>query len=188
MPEGWFLSDFHDSDDPGPYRLTRTDRDSTARGKDTQSPRRHPFDPSPFAPTEHPEAQGIASSALLAFARATEEWFGGLHGFMLLRHGHVVASGCWAPYGPEHPHDLFYLTRSFTSTAVCLAAAGGRPSVDDRVLTFFPDDAPAEAGEHLAATRVRHLLTMTTCHSEEPSRHLGESKTGTGCAASWRIW
>ncbi len=39
---------------------------------------------------------------------------------------------------------LYSLSKSFTSTAVGLAIAEGKLSLDDEVLKFFPDDAPAE--------------------------------------------
>src|SRR5215207_7650686 len=101
-------------------------------------------------PRSAPEAQGIASSAILGFVEAAEQHIRDLHSFMLLRHGQVVAEGWWSPYGPERPHMLFSLSKSFTSTAIGLAAQEGRLSVDDLVLSFFPDDAPAVADEHLA--------------------------------------
>ena len=139
------------------------------------------------SPLSHsaPEAQGIASTAILAFVRAAQEHLGGLHSFMLLRHGHMVAAGWWSPYGPESPHELFSLTKSFTSTAVGLAVAEGRLSVDDPVLSFFPGEQGLGSGqarspgrEHLAAMRVRHLLTMTTGHAEDTTGHLFERQDG----------
>ena len=69
---------------------------------------------------------------------------------MLLRHGSVVAEGWWSPYGREYPHMLFSLSKSFTSTAVGLALTEGRFSIDDPVLSFFPDEAPAEVSDLLA--------------------------------------
>ena len=53
---------------------------------------------------------------------------------------------------------LFSLSKSFTSTAIGLARRRGRLSVDDRVLDFFPDEAPANPDDRLRAMRVRHLL------------------------------
>ena len=38
--------------------------------------------------------------------------------------------------------SLYSLSKSFTSTAVGLAVAERKLSVDDPVLKFFPDDAP----------------------------------------------
>lgn len=109
-----------------------------------------------------PEQQGIASSAVLQFVEAVERQIHELHSFMLLRHGKVVAEGWWSPYGREYRHVMFSLSKSFTSTAVGLAVAEGHFSIDDPVLSFFPDDAPTEVSEFLAAMRVRHLLSMST--------------------------
>src|SRR3954454_14306972 len=116
-------------------------------------------------PSSAPEAQGIASSAILAFVEAAEREIESLHSFMLLRHGQVLAQGWWAPYEAERPHMLFSLSKSFTSTAIGLAVAEGRLSVDGIVLPIFPDDAPDEPGEHLAAMRVHGLLSMSTGHA-----------------------
>jgi CubicO group peptidase (beta-lactamase class C family) len=119
-------------------------------------------------PRSAPETQGVASSAILGFVEAAEQQVYDLHSLMLVRHGYVVAEGWWAPYLRDDPHMLFSLSKSFTSTAIGLAVAEGRLSVDDSVLSFFPDDAPAEVSENLAAMRVRHLLSMSTGHAKEP--------------------
>ncbi len=129
-------------------------------------------------PVSTPEAQGLASEAVLAFLAAAEESVDALHSFMLLRHGHVVAQGWWAPYAPELNHMLFSLSKSFTSTAVGLAVAEGRLSVTDTVLSLFPDEAPDEISEHLAAMQVRHLLTMTTGHAEDTTAALFAAEDG----------
>jgi PPOX class probable F420-dependent enzyme len=134
-------------------------------------------------PRSTPEAQGIPSAAILAFLTDAEQNIHDLHSFMLLRHGHVVADGWWTPYAPEHPHVLFSLSKSFTSTAVGLAVAEGRLSVDDAVVDFFPDDRPEPVSEHLAAMRVHHLLSMSTGHAEDTTAALRERADGNWVAA-----
>jgi CubicO group peptidase (beta-lactamase class C family) len=114
-----------------------------------------------------PEVQGIRSRAVLEFVDAVERDACELHSFILLRHGTIVAEGYWEPYGPADPHMLFSLSKSFTSTAIGLLVAEGRLSVDDAVLDFFRDEAPAAPGDNLRAMRVRHLLTMTTGHDTD---------------------
>src|SRR5437879_9422961 len=94
---------------------------------------------------------------------------------MLLRHGHVVAEGWWAPYDAESPHSLYSLSKSFTSTAVGMAIAEGKLSLDDEVLKYFPDEAPAEPSNNLKAMRVSDLLRMSTGHQTEPPRTAKES-------------
>jgi CubicO group peptidase (beta-lactamase class C family) len=125
-------------------------------------------DPSPSSlPRSTPEAQGVSSSAILAFVQAADREVAALHSLVIVRHGHVIAEGWWAPYTAREPHMLFSLSKSFTSTAVGFAAAEGLLSVDDLVLGFFPDEAPADPSAHLRAMRVRDLLTMTTGHHDE---------------------
>jgi CubicO group peptidase (beta-lactamase class C family) len=87
--------------------------------------------------------------------------------FMLLRGGKVVAEGWWYPYNPDSPHRLYSLSKSFTSIAVGLAVEEGLMSLDDLVLDHFPEEAPAEPDENLAAIRVRDLLRMNTGHLKE---------------------
>jgi len=118
-------------------------------------------------PRSTPEAQGVSSNAIQNFIETADREVNSMHSFMLVRHGHVVAEAWWAPESAERPHVLWSLSKSFTSTAVGLAVADGKLSVDDRVLKFFPDDAPAEPSANLKAMRVRELLTMNAGHQDE---------------------
>ena len=130
-------------------------------------------------PRSTPEAQGVSSSAILAFIDAADRDIDALHSFMLLRHGHVVAEGWWAPYNAASPHMLYSLSKSFTSTAVGLAIAEGKLSLDDEVLNFFPDNAPPNPSDHLKAMRVHDLLRMSTGQQSEPPRTAAEPWTKT---------
>ena len=130
------------------------------------SPSRAADDPAAL-PRSTPEAQGVSSTDILRFVEEAEQKIDALHSFMMVRRGHVVAEGWWAPFAAGEPHMMFSLSKSFTSTAVGLAVAEGKLSVDDPVLSFFPDEAPAEPGDNLKAMRVRDLLTMTAGHHQE---------------------
>jgi CubicO group peptidase (beta-lactamase class C family) len=118
-------------------------------------------------PRSTPEAQGISSAAILSFVQAADSGIDGMNSFMLVRHGRVVAEGWWGPYDAGTPHVLYSLSKSFTSTAVGLAIADGRLSVNDEVLKFFPDEAPSQPSANLRAMRVRDLLRMNTGHQTE---------------------
>jgi leucyl aminopeptidase len=89
-----------------------------------------------------------------AFVEAADQSIDSLHSFMLLRHGHVVAEGWWAPYHAQAPHSLYSLSKSFTSTAAGLAIAEGKLRLDDEALKFFPEEAPAEPDKNLKAMRM----------------------------------
>lgn len=129
-------------------------------------------------PRSAPEAQGIPSAAVLALVDDAERKDLGLHSLMLVRRGHVVAEGWWDPYEASHPHMLFSLSKSFASTAAGLAVAEGRLSLDDTVLSFFPDEAPADPAPNLAAMCLRHLLSMSTGHDADTTGRLRDGEGG----------
>jgi CubicO group peptidase (beta-lactamase class C family) len=120
-------------------------------------------------PRATPEAEGVSSAAVLEFVEAADRQIDAMNSFMLVRHGAVVAEGWWAPYDAASNHELYSLSKSFTSTAVGLAIAEGKLSLDDTVLKFFPEDAPAEPSANLRAMRVRDLLCMSAGHQDETS-------------------
>ncbi len=119
-------------------------------------------------PRSTPEAQGVSSAHVRAFIETADQQVDTMHSFMLLRHGQVVTECWWGPESAEKPHVLYSLSKSFTSTAVGLAVAEGKLSLDDPVLKFFPEDAPEQPSDKLKAMRVRDLLTMSTGHQTEP--------------------
>lgn len=114
-----------------------------------------------------PEAVGIDSAGIVAFLDAVEQKVGGLHSIMVLRHGQVAAEGWWNPYAPSHPHQLYSLSKSFTSTAVGFAVSEGLLTVEAPVASFFTDILPGEITENIAAMKVKHLLTMSTGHDKD---------------------
>ena len=126
-------------------------------------------------PRSTPEAQGVSSAGIRAFVEAADKQVDTMHSFMLVRHGHVVAECWWKPESADNPHVMYSLSKSFTSTAVGLAVAEGKLNIDDPVLKFFPDDAPAEPSDKLKAMRVRDLLTMSTGHQSEAEAHVRRS-------------
>lgn len=128
-------------------------------------------------PRSTPEAQGVSSAGVLSFVDAADKELDSLHSLMLVRHGHVVAEGWWAPYHPEARHSLYSLSKSFTSTAVGIAISEGKLSLNDEVLKAFPDDAPAKPEDNLKAMRLHDLLRMSTGHQVEPGRSLDQPWT-----------
>ena len=117
-----------------------------------------------------PEAEGVSPQAILDFLDAVEREKFELHSFMMLRHGKVIAEGWWEPYGPDLVHTMYSMSKSFTSTAVGFAVAEGKLSVEDKVISFFPDDLPAKVSDNLTAMRVKDLLTMATGNEKEPTQ------------------
>jgi len=120
-------------------------------------------------PRSTPEAEGVSSESILAFLDAVEAGDQELHSFVYLRNGKVIAEGWWDPYRSDLKHTLYSTSKSFTSTAIGFAVSEGLLTVDDPVISFFPDQLPDTISENLAAMTVKHLLTMGAGQDPPPN-------------------
>jgi hypothetical protein len=72
---------------------------------------------------------------------------------------------------------LFSVSKSFTSMAIGLLVEAGQLSIDDQVISFFAaEELPDQVSDNLAAMRIRHLLTMTTGHSQDTVERLSRDR------------
>ena len=115
-----------------------------------------------------PEAEGVSSQAILNFldsvAATTHTEF---HSFMFIRHGKVIAEGWWSPFAPELKHTLYSTSKSFTSTAIGLAISENKLSLDDKLISFFPEYLPDTVSENLNNVKIRDLLSMSVGQRRE---------------------
>src|ERR687889_2332576 len=95
---------------------------------------------SPDLPRSTPADQQVDPGAVLAFVEAVDaDPAIELHSLMVLRHGHVVAEGWWAPHTPERTRLLYSLSKSFTTTALAFALDEGLVDLDDTAVSYFPE-------------------------------------------------
>ncbi|WP_241997971.1 MULTISPECIES: serine hydrolase [Kribbella] len=128
-------------------------------------------------PRSTPEAQHLSATALDSFVAALDASDQEIQTLMLLRHGHVVLAEEWTPYRLRDRHLLFSVSKSFTSMGIGLLVEDGKLSVDDKVVSFFDaDDLPDKISDNLAAMEIRHLLTMTTGHSQDTVEALSRDR------------
>ncbi|TDO62563.1 CubicO group peptidase (beta-lactamase class C family) [Kribbella sp. VKM Ac-2571] len=118
-------------------------------------------------PRSAPGAVGVSARSVVELLDRLEAEDVECHSIMVVRRGHVVAEGWWAPYSAERPHLLYSLTKSFTSIAVGLAIADGLLALDDRVVDVLPDHVPDDVSEQGRRITVHHLLSMTAGHAED---------------------
>ena len=116
-----------------------------------------------------PESEGISSEALLSFINAAEENIDAIHSLMVVKNGKVVTEGWWRPYNASTPHELWSLSKSFTSSAIGFAVQEGLLSPHDLVMSFFPEKIPNKPTWQLKQLRIIDLLTMTSGHMKEPT-------------------
>ncbi|MGH3488812.1 MAG: serine hydrolase domain-containing protein, partial [Actinopolymorphaceae bacterium] len=119
-------------------------------------------------PARSPAAQGVDASGIGRFLDAIEAAPDiEPHSLMVLRHGHLVASGWWAPYSPDRLHLLYSLSKSFTSTAASFAVAEGLVHLDDPVVSYFPEFEAEITDPRSRAMLVRHVASMASGHDAE---------------------
>lgn len=129
-------------------------------------------------PRSTPEEQGIPSAALSRFFAdiGAEADTLAVHGALVMRHGRVVALGCFAPYRAEVPHMLYSMAKTVTGIAVGIAVDEGYLSLDERLIDIFPEYVGAAQAKILRAHTVWHLLTMSTgCRFNEVGSALDQN-------------
>ena len=114
-------------------------------------------------PTASPESMGISSDVLLNMMKKLSE-LEYLNSVVILRNGHSILE-CWQyPYERETPHQLFSLSKSFTSCAIGFAQAEGLLKLTDKLISFFPEYADSVTDKRMSNVSLEDLLTMRSGH------------------------
>jgi CubicO group peptidase (beta-lactamase class C family) len=110
-----------------------------------------------------PESQGMDAAMLEKGREFIEQNHLALHSLLVIRHGVIISETYFSNYQAETLHELWSVTKSFTSTAVGIAKDQGKlQDVEQRVLDFFPEQEFANIDARKESMRVRDLLTMTS--------------------------
>lgn len=120
-------------------------------------------------PRSIPEAEGVSSQNIINFLEAAGKSKHEFHSFMFLRHGKVIAEGWWNPYHPDLKHTMYSVSKSFTATAIGFAVSEKRLSVNDKVISFFPQDLPDTISSFLSELTVKDVLSMSVGQFPDPT-------------------
>jgi CubicO group peptidase (beta-lactamase class C family) len=116
-----------------------------------------------------PETEGVSSNDIIRFLDAAAKSKTEFHSFMLLRHGKVIAEGWWNPYRADLKHTLYSCSKSFTATAIGFAVQEKLLSVNDKVISFFPNELPDTVSNYLADLTIRDVLSMSDGQKPDPT-------------------
>ncbi len=109
-----------------------------------------------------PEEAGVSSAGIAGFIEDLYHNDIETHSLMIVRHSKVAFESWAVPYGPEIPHAVYSVSKSYTSTAVGFAVEEGLLKLETRVLDIFPEFKTEKPDENLERLTVFHLLTMTS--------------------------
>lgn len=114
------------------------------------------------------EAVGVDSKEVQSFIDECKENKIEVHSIMVVRHGQVACEAYKYPFGPEHKHMVYSVSKSFTSTAIGLAIHEGYMSLETKFLDVFPEFRPLKYDPFLEKLNVHHLLSMQSGKSVSP--------------------
>ena len=130
--------------------------------REAAQPRPPPEWPTTTWRTSTPEEQGIDAAKLAAGLLAIRQQGMNLHSVLIVRNGVVVLDAAFYPYDGKAVHDVASVTKSIMTTLIGIAADQGKLTLDDPLLSFFPDRTIANRDARKERITVRHLASMTS--------------------------
>jgi CubicO group peptidase (beta-lactamase class C family) len=113
--------------------------------------------------TSTPEEQGMESAALAKAIEIGKQPDLNLHSLLVIRNGVIVSETYYGSFKQDTPHELYSVTKSFTSTLIGIALDQGKlDGIDRPVLEYFPKLGVEAVDAEKSAMTVEHLLTMTS--------------------------
>lgn len=113
--------------------------------------------------TAEPADLGMDTKKLLELEPMIKSEYGNnINGITVVRNRYIAFEKYYNGYGPDDTHHVASVTKSIISALVGIAIDKGYiKSVDEKVLTFFPEYVSSPADVQKRTVTIRHLLTMT---------------------------
>lgn len=107
-----------------------------------------------------PEEQGLDSKVLAAMVDKITQKHLNVHSVTVIRHGYVILDAYFYPYRPTATHDVASVTKSITAAITGIAVDKGLVKTDQSLLSFFPDERPANPDEQKQKITIADMLAM----------------------------
>lgn len=116
-------------------------------------------------PRATPESVGVPSGAILNLIDRLQDKGLPMHSVLVIRNGKLVSETHWKPFGPDFMHRMYSTSKSFVSLAIGLMVDEGKISLDDTVVSHFPEYVTGNEHEYIKRATIRHMLMMADCHT-----------------------
>jgi CubicO group peptidase (beta-lactamase class C family) len=109
-----------------------------------------------------PESQGFNSDKLADTLNLIKNKGINVHSLLIVRNGSVILDSYFYPYEGLNYHDVASVTKSIMTTLIGIAADQGKLSLDDKVLSFFPDLKISNIDTMKEEITIRHLVSNSS--------------------------
>ncbi len=110
-----------------------------------------------------PEAQGMDSELLAEMLEEINAHQTSIHSVLVIRNGYVVTEAYFDPYTRDTKMHVQSVTKSIIGALVGIAIKEGYiKSVDENLLSFFPNRTYANPSRNKDSIRLKHLLSMAS--------------------------
>ena len=113
-----------------------------------------------------PESAGISSKSVLKFLKTLDSHGLSSHSVLIARGDKLICEAYWKPFDETLPHRMYSQTKSYVGLAVRLLAEENRLSLDDKIVSYFPDKLPEKVHPYFEKQTIRNMLMMRTCIDE----------------------
>ncbi|MDR0863983.1 MAG: beta-lactamase family protein [Candidatus Symbiothrix sp.] len=121
-------------------------------------------------PRSTPENENISLEGIQDYLNALKDNQIEIHSLMIVRNGKVAYEEWFNGASPDSLHVMNSVSKTFTATAIGFAVEEGLIGLEDKVISFFPDQLPDTLSPYLAQLRIWDLLTMSVGQAKEPVR------------------
>lgn len=109
-----------------------------------------------------PESVGVSSAHIADYFRTLDRAGLAMHSVLMMKGEQLFAEYYWAPFDRDFCHRMYSQTKSYVSIAIGLLVDDGALSLDDPIVSFFPDKIDGDIPPSLAKQTVRDMLLMET--------------------------
>lgn len=113
-----------------------------------------------------PESVGISSKQILKYLKMIDSRGLSSHSVLIARGDKLICEAYWKPFDKDTHHRMYSQTKSYVGLAVRLLAYEKKISLDDKIISYFPDKLPEKIHPYLRELSIRNMLMMRTCFDE----------------------
>ena len=110
-----------------------------------------------------PEEAGVSSKHVKKYIESLLRHNINMHSVLMMKGDKLFAECYWAPFDRETTHRMYSQTKSYVGVAIGLLEEEGKLSLDDTIVSHFPEKIEREIPPYLARQTIRDMLMMTTC-------------------------